>query len=364
MVAMSNAAGLRAGARICDPFCGVGGFILETIAANPHILKEFEPINGVVRPAITLLGFDKGTDEKEDERTIILAKANMLIYFSDLLVKYNSKDQLRAFSEGAFNSVFHLIRSNIGTFGKVNEEPFDLILTNPPYVTSGSSSLKAAIEEEGLGNRYTSGGRGTEALALEWVIRNLKPGGQALVIVPDGLLNQSGVIHFAREKCFVQGIISLPKRTFYATPKKTYILILKKKYSPQDEQTEPVFTYLVSEIGESRDARRIQIDTNDLTDATNYFNQFKGSPTYFSPNTARCKIVAFNKFQTQSHWMVDRWWSSEEKALIGIAHEEEVSEREFIATVEQIGVAINSLLQEYKSVGVDSDMIEISPIIR
>ena len=95
-----------------------------------------------MNPGITLVGYDKGTDEKEDERTIILAKANMLIYFSELLSKYNSPEFLKAFAEGAFNKVFCLIRSNLGTFGKVEEEPYDLILTNPPYVTSGSNSLR------------------------------------------------------------------------------------------------------------------------------------------------------------------------------------------------------------------------------
>ncbi len=101
MVAMSPANNLTTGARICDPFCGVGGFILETIVGNPQIYNEFEPQNGLVNPGISLIGYDKGTDEKEDERTIILAKANMLIYFSDLLVKYNSPKHLKAFSEGA-----------------------------------------------------------------------------------------------------------------------------------------------------------------------------------------------------------------------------------------------------------------------
>ena len=116
MVEMSPANQLTAGARICDPFCGVGGFILEAIANTPHIYQEFEPKNGRVEPEITLVGYDKGTDEKEDERTIILAKANMLIYFSELLGKYNSQEYLKAFSEGAFNQVFRLIRTKSRNF--------------------------------------------------------------------------------------------------------------------------------------------------------------------------------------------------------------------------------------------------------
>ena len=133
MVEMSPVGQLSLGSRICDPFCGVGGFLLETIVNTPHIYQEFEPKNGQVNPGITLIGYDKGTDEKEDERTIILAKANMLIYFSELLSKYNSSEHLRMFATGAFNKVFHLLRSNLGTFANVSDEPYDLI--SPIHLT-------------------------------------------------------------------------------------------------------------------------------------------------------------------------------------------------------------------------------------
>ena len=326
MVEMSPADRLPIGSRICDPFCGVGGFILEAIANTPHIYREFEPSNGQVKPGITLVGYDKGTDEKEDERTIILAKANMLIYFSELLSKYNSAEHLRAFAGDAFNKVFHLIRSNLGTFAEVRDEPYDLILTNPPYVTSGSSSLRRAITEEGLSGYYTAGGRGTEALAIEWVIRNLKPGGTAMLIVPDGLMNQPAILSYTKRECFVRGIISLPIRTFYSTPKKTYILILERKHRTEDEQTDPVFTYLVSEIGETRDAKRWELEENDLTGATALYNQLKGSPTYFSspPGAMRCKVVSNGEFRQKPHWLIDRWWSQEERRDLGNVNEQSV----------------------------------------
>ncbi|MFH2050036.1 MAG: N-6 DNA methylase, partial [bacterium] len=313
MVDMSSASSLQPGARVCDPFCGVGGFVLETIIANPHIYKEFEPNNGIVSPRITLIGYDKGTDEKEDERTIILAKANMLIYFSDILSKYNSPEHLKAFSEGAFNSVFHLLRSNLGTFAKIDDEPYDLILTNPPYVTRGSNSLKCAIEEEGLSPYYNFGGRGTESLALEWIIRNLNLGGKALVIVPDGLLNQTTILKNLKEYCVIRAVISLPSRTFYSTPKKTYVLIITRKYRNKEPQIDPVFTYIVSEIGESRDAKRFQKDENNLDEATALYNQFKGSPRSFVSSSKRCKVISYEDFQKYPHWMVDRFWERAEK---------------------------------------------------
>src|SRR5699024_2962788 len=267
---------LRSGARVCDPFCGVGGFLLESILLNKNISREFEPKNQKVQPEISLVGYDKGTDEKDDERTIILAKANMLIYFSDLLSSYHSEELLKQFSTNAFNKVFNLIRSNLGTFELTDEEPYDLIITNPPYVTSGSSALKEAIQGSELADYYSVSGRGTESIAIEWIIKNLKPGGQALVIVPDGLLNQKSMLKYIKNQCIVQGIVSLPVRTFYATPKKTYILILEKKHD-NHMQNEPVFLYLASEIGETRDTKRFPIEENDLEEAVKLFNLFKAN---------------------------------------------------------------------------------------
>ena len=344
IVEMSPAKDLKQGARICDPFCGVGGFLMETIADNPHIYQEFEPKNGIVNPRITLVGYDKGTDEKEDERTIILAKANMLIYFSDLLSKYNSREHLKAFSQGAFNRVFTLLRSNLGTFAKIDDEPFDLILTNPPYVTSGSYSLKRAVEEEGLASHYTSGGRGTESLALEWIVRHLVEGGHAFVVVPDGLLNQSAMLDFLKKRCIIRAIVSLPARTFYSTPKKTYILVLKHKRKSENSQLEPVFTYLVSEIGETRDAKRFKILQNDLVEATALYSQFNASPTHFQQTSSRCKLVPFAEFSAKSHWLVERWWTEQERLELGLADEtSEASEEEFHGTIAELQAHLSSL---------------------
>lgn len=351
IIAMSDASKLKKGARVCDPFCGVGGFLLELISENEQIWKEFEPKNKKVKPRITVVGYDKGSDEKEDERTIVLAKANMLIYFSDLLVKYNTKTYLKAFSEGAFNQVFHLIRSNLGTFGEVEEEPFDLILTNPPYVTSGSAALKRAIEEEGLSSHYTSGGRGTEALAMEWIVSNLRNDGQALVIVPDGLLNQAKMLAYLKTHCYIEGVVSLPSRTFYSTSKKTYILALRKKEDPSKEQNTPVFTYLVSEIGETRDANRWATTQNDLQELVPLFNQFKGAPLHFKSSSGRCKIIDFEEFNEKANWMVDRWWSQEEKSELGIENNNtEVSVEEFVSLLSDAKTLIDDIYKDIANV--------------
>ncbi|WP_460880974.1 HsdM family class I SAM-dependent methyltransferase [Pontibacter rugosus] len=349
IVRMSSAATLRDGARMCDPFCGVGGFVLETIVENKtNILNQYIPHNGIINPKIVLKGYDKGTDEKEDERTIILAKANMLIYFSDLLALYNSEAHLKEFSDKAFNAVFELIRSNLGTFGRHGDEPYDLILTNPPYVTSGSASLKNSIEFNGSGSKFLPIGRGTEALAIQWIVNNLKPHGEAIVVIPDGLLNQTSILNYLTANCFIRGIIALPSRTFYSTPKKTYILAINKKASADEVQTEPVFTYLISEIGESRDARRIPIAQNDLNQMEVQFKQFNATRSRFTPTDLRCKVMGFDVLSAGKHWLVDRFWTKAEKAALGIEDDRnEVDEESFVALAKEAHDEIQKFLETY-----------------
>lgn len=347
MVRMSNASSLKAGDSLCDPFCGVGGFILEAIAENENLYSQFEPSDGKVKSKVTFRGYDKGTDEKEDERTIILAKANMLVYLSDFLSRYHSEAYLQEYAKNAFNDVFHLIRSNLGTYERIAEgELYDLILTNPPYVTSGSGSLKSAIDEGGLGQHYPENGRGTEALAIQWVIRHLKPGGEAFVVVPDGLLNQASILEFIKRDCEVLLIAALPSRTFYSTPKKTYILGLRRKSSAK-AQTNPVLTYLVSEIGESRDTRRVAIPANDLTTLEREFGFFRALPAQYKSSDQRCKILGWGEFDTLRHWLVDRNWSHEEKVELGIVEEVvEVDLESFRALVGDARTALDKLLSE------------------
>lgn len=348
MVRMSRAADLQAGASVCDPFCGVGGFLLEAIAENKHLMDEFRPKSGKVAPRVHFRGYDKGTDEKDDERTIILAKANMLVYLSDVLSVYHSKPYLKEFSKNAFNEVFRLIRSNIGTFGMVDEsESYDLILTNPPYVTSGSRSIKDALGAQSLKDYYAEGGRGTESLAIQWIIKHLKAQGEAFVVVPDGLLNQSAMLEYIKSECVVLSVVALPSRTFYSTPKKTYILGLRRKADSGTPQTTPVFTYLVSEVGESRDMRRIRIDANDLTTMEEAFTFFRAAPERYAPTDPRCKIIEWAQFAELSNWLVDRVWSRGEKVTLGVVEETyEVDPAEFRSLVEEANEALAELLKE------------------
>lgn len=312
------------GMEICDPACGVGKFLLEPILHDLHRFYTVE--NGELKPQITLHGFDKGFD-KDEQKTIILAKANMLIYMSGLIKEH--PDMTKMFAQ-LFNDTFLLQTNSIlGTLAKPIKNKFDLILTNPPYVMSGSSNLKEEIaKQQELKDYFAISAMGIEGLFMEWIVRALKPGGKAFIVVPDGIMNRSNdkkLRDFILDQCLIDAVISLPLNTFFTTNKKTYILALTKKTAVNvggvdtlEPQTTPVFTYLCSEIGETRDVYRFDIEQNDLETASDLFNMFKGAKTKFKTNDKRCKIVNIDEFVDASHWCVDRWWTHQEKIELGI----------------------------------------------
>lgn len=345
IVKMANGDAISQDAVICDPFCGVGGFLLEFVNEYDVFKKQYVPVNGEIHPKFTLLGYDKGSDEKDDQRTIILAKANMLIYLSDLLAKY--KSSTKTFADEVFNKVFHLVKTNLGTFGLNQKERYDLILTNPPYVTSGVSAIKAEIKENGLDEIYNTTGNGLEGLAISWIIYSLKKGGSAYIVIPDGIMNRTSdkkLRDYIIQECVINGIISLPNRTFFATPKQTYILALTKKTDNTRMQESPVFTYLISEIGESRDSKRFNIKQNDLEDMVVKFRQFMATKMQYKSDCDRCKIQPISRFIGSSNWMIEKDWTEEERTKLGLENEiTEISEHDFIEKVKEAKDIISNL---------------------
>jgi len=222
-----------AGKRLCDPFCGVGGFPLELLNMNERMMGYYRPDErqSIALP-FTMHGFDKGF-ERDDERTVILAKANMLVYLAEIL--FANPNCSKEFAR-IFNETFRLFKDNLGTFGYIIDdeaEKYDVILSNPPYVTSGTDIIKEEIRRTSrTKDAYPVNALGLESLSLEWIVRSLRKGGQAFVIIPDGILARVGGKklrdHILRE-CYLDGIVSLPIRTFFPNFEHTYILAITKK---------------------------------------------------------------------------------------------------------------------------------------
>ncbi len=201
---------------------------------------------------------------------------------------------------------------------------------------------------------------------MEWIVRALKPNGKAFVVVPDGLFNRKSdekLRIFIKDECLIDAIISLPKKTFFSTPKKTYILAITKKQNLEQTQTEPVFTYLVSEIGESRDSYRFDIEQDDLSDAVNQFNQFKGSKEHYKPSDKRCKVLNANLFDNPSSWVIENNWSCQEKTKLNILEDNLfVSVNDFSFLMNDVSDSLLGFKEEIHSINAQDESVSYESV--
>lgn len=251
----------KLGDTICDPACGTGGFLL---GAYQHILtqhtsKQHKQIdkNGLTRG---LLG-DKLTDQKQwkylkekafcgydmDESMVRIGLMNLMMHgISDPNIE--QKDTLSK---------------------KYNEDnQFDVIMANPPF--------KGSIDKGDINESLSLPTTKTELLFINRIIKSLKIGGRAGMIVPDGVLFGSSKAHKqARQMllndCEFQGIISMPSGIFkpYAGVS-TAILIFVK-----GGETEKVWFYDMQSDGYSLDDKRSKTKNNDLPDIVEKWNSRK-----------------------------------------------------------------------------------------
>lgn len=345
IIEISDIEHLPDGSKVCDPACGVGGFILEPILTKRTSDYYFE--YDKLKRKIEYFGFDR------DPKTTILGKANMLIYLSDLLK--DNPTLTREFADTINKTFYSCHHSILGSLSIMSRNTYDLVMTNPPYVTKGIVNYKNAIKENSTLNRfYNINVMGTEGFFLQKIIRELKPKKRAFVIVPDGTLNRlndANIRNIIKDNCIIDGIISLPQGTFYATLRKTYILCLTKKEEIEVKQTDPVFTYLISNIGESLDVYRAEIPENDLKDMAKQFKYFMTDKNIFKPFNIRCKIFGIDKFDPELHWCVDRWWTHEEKIKL------EIEEKREVMNIDEFYLEIRSIKEE-----IDKVMNEINDL--
>lgn len=316
---------IHEGMSICDPASGVGKFLLE--AVEDRIYDYYSYTNGKLTKKINLVGYEKIMSDKDD-LTVILAKANMLIYFSELFQENNSLQDVKNIANELLNETFTLHKSMLGTLQNIDNNSYDLILANPPYFQS-----RPMMEMAKSTGNYSLNGAGVESLFLEWIMLSLKPGGTASVVLPDGIFS-----NFANSKLkeeiinsfFIEAIISLPVGAFFNTPKKTYILIIRKKTKVEKEngvyQDYPVFTYIANSIGETLDSYRFDIDDNDLKEATTKYNFFRNGDKKNLKNPIKnyieednkLKLLNIEEFNPDKSWIIENWWSEEEKVEIGL----------------------------------------------
>lgn len=325
---MVNMVTVTKGMKICDPASGVGKFLLEaaTTLDNPFEIKKDKVISN-----IQLYGYEKQMTgaNGQDDITTILAKANMLIYFSTLFKDNNSLDDVRRIAKNLLNKVFYSSKKALGTLEWIKENEYDLILANPPYYQDATIT-KLALDT-GL---YKAKGQGVESLFLEWIVRSLAYGGTANIVLPDGIFTNLGNENLKAlilKNCYIESIISLPINSFFNTPKKTFIFTIKKKTQEEidsnKKQDYNVFTYICKSIGETLDVYRFDtIDDNDLHEAVIKYNLYRnisdknniGEPfTSWFEKDGKMKLLPVDKFKADSNWNIDNFWTNDEKIKLG-----------------------------------------------
>ena len=305
---------------------------------------------------VELIGYDKMMSEKDDI-TIILAKANMLIYFSNLFKENNELSDVRYLAHELLNNTFKLSKTMLGTLDMLEENKYDLIMANPPYYQS-----KVMRDEANKTGQYTLGGAGVEAMFLEWILKSLAYGGTANVVLPDGIFSNDSnkkLKEYILTNCYMESIISLPVNTFFNTPKKTYILTIRKKteneISNNIVQNYPVFTYICTSIGETLDTYRFDDENNnDLHEAVCKYNNYKNLKdklniqepfkSYFD-NDIKFKAIEIKEFSTDKSWIIENWWNEEEKIKIGLKKNKSVYSLEDFKAI--LSDTINCM-QEFK----------------
>ncbi|MFC1765495.1 N-6 DNA methylase, partial [Planctomycetota bacterium] len=242
---------------LCDPACGTGGFLTQTM---DYLKQKYT---------------SPGLEEKElddDDQPILDAHGNEVYHYpGDLLHPYQSHINSGMFHGfdfdatmlriAAMNMLLHNIDSpcieNKDTLSeqagvaKKYANSFDVVLANPPF--------KGSIDGDNVFKGLTSVAKTkkTELLFLVLMEKILKIGGRCAVIVPDGVLFGSSKAHkdireLLVEKNQLEAVISLPSGVFkpYAGVS-TAILVFAK-----GGKTDNVFFYKVENDGYSLDDKR------------------------------------------------------------------------------------------------------------
>lgn len=190
----------RIGERVMDPACGTGGFLT---CAIEHLKKQSKKPKDVRTIQDTIHGIEK------KHLPHVLCMTNLMLHGID--VPYNVRHD---------NTLSRPLKD------WSTKEQVDVIVMNPPF---------GGTEEDGIEANFPAEFRTRETadLFLILLIRLLKNGGRAGIVLPDGTLFGDGVKTRIKEalltECNLHTIVRLPKNVFSPyTPICTNLLFLTK----------------------------------------------------------------------------------------------------------------------------------------
>lgn len=249
------------GQRIADPACGTGGFLL---GSYQYLLTDLVRNSAAISPG-TSASAQLSKDEDGFERAAISAVLTQDV--KDILDQsFTGYDiDTTMVRLGLMNLMMHGIDEPQidykDTLSKsYNEDSqFDIIMANPPF----TGNIDKGDINEGLKLPTTK----TELLFVERIYNMLKMGGTAAVIVPSGVIQNSGKAFEALRKLIIENaelkaVIALPSGVFkpYAGVSTAILLFTK------GGETTNVWFYNMQADGYTLDDKRNKIDDSDLPD--------------------------------------------------------------------------------------------------
>ncbi len=222
--------------RILDPACGTSGFL---ISSYKHILRNNtkKNIGDLITPdeRNKLVENISGYDISPDMVRLSLVNLYLHNFSNPKIYEYDSLT-----SEDRWN------------------EYYDVVLANPPFMTP-----KGGIKPH---KRFSIQSNRAEVLFVDYIMEHLTPKGRSGIIVPEGIIFQSGTAYKSLRKSLVEkylvGVISLPSGVFQPySGVKTSILIIDKELS---QKTDKIFFGKVDNDGFDLGSQRREIEKNDL----------------------------------------------------------------------------------------------------
>ncbi len=231
---------------ILDPACGTAGFL---ISAYKHIIKE----NTDQTPG-DLMNFD---EKKEVLRHIT---------GYDIEPSMVRIAEMNMFLHGASDPDIH--EYDTLTDESKWEEKFNVILANPPFMTP-----KGGIKPH---KRFGVSSNRAEVLFVDYIANHLRLEGRAGIIVPEGVMFQSGKAYQEVRKNLIENtlvaVISMPGGIFQPySGVKTSILILDKKIAKEKDSV--LFVELNND-GYSLGAQRTKIEGNEIPEVIKAVKDF------------------------------------------------------------------------------------------
>lgn len=244
--------------KVLDPACGTAGFL---ISAYKHILAQHDGKN------------EDGTPNKERSLTPD-DRRNITNNFEG----YDIDPSMVRIAQ--VNMYLHQFKSpKIFQYDTLSMEErwgdkFDVILANPPFM-----SPKGGIRPH---SKFSIQSNRSEVLFVDYIKEHLKPSGRAGVIVPEGVIFQSGTAykelrHQLVEGSFLWAVVSLPAGVFQPySGVKTSILFFDRELA---RLSGSIVFMKISNDGYDLGAQRRKIDKDDLPTALMLLDSYKRNIT-------------------------------------------------------------------------------------